>query len=233
MTEGDNLLVSVAIVGRLINNDQVIYNLNIGGIVDAVASQGIKFVKPWSYNLEELAGLEWEIGRFIEDEASTSLPKKALHYENSEGQEFIRCDAPIAQSSSTDFVTAVRFLYQSPEDQEIYTDKNQNVRVRLKIISDIDVNTTDEESAIEDSLIGKSIKNYMEMIMEGENESEVISGMSPTGYPPRIPYADIGEGGFAWNAAIPVAHPQNSSKCLELRIQSLKVGGTCPVYLQT
>ncbi|KAF3771511.1 Polyprotein P3 [Nymphaea thermarum] len=71
-------------------NDQVRYNLNIDGIVDAVASQGIKFIKPKSYNSEELAGLEWEIGRFIEGEASTSLPRRALHYENSEGQEFIR-----------------------------------------------------------------------------------------------------------------------------------------------
>ncbi|KAF3773342.1 Polyprotein P3 [Nymphaea thermarum] len=90
MTEGDNLLVSIAVVGRLSNNDQGRYNLNIDGIVDAVASQGIKFIKPKSYNSEELAGLEWEIGRFIEDEASTSLPRRALHYENSVGQEFIR-----------------------------------------------------------------------------------------------------------------------------------------------
>ncbi|KAF3772012.1 Polyprotein P3 [Nymphaea thermarum] len=90
MTEGDNLLVSIAVVGRLSNNDQLRYNLNIDGIVDAVASQGIKFIKPKSYNSEELAGLEWKIGRFIEGEASTSLPRRALHYENSEGQEFIR-----------------------------------------------------------------------------------------------------------------------------------------------
>ncbi|KAF3773293.1 Polyprotein P3 [Nymphaea thermarum] len=78
MTEGDNLLISIAVVGRLSNNDQVRYNLNIDGIVDVVASQ------------EELAGLEWEMRRFIEDEASTSLPRRALHYENSAGQEFIR-----------------------------------------------------------------------------------------------------------------------------------------------
>ncbi|KAF3785229.1 Deoxyuridine 5'-triphosphate nucleotidohydrolase [Nymphaea thermarum] len=43
MTEGDNLLISIAVVERLSNNDQIRYNLNIDGIVDAVASQGELF----------------------------------------------------------------------------------------------------------------------------------------------------------------------------------------------
>ncbi|KAF3771526.1 hypothetical protein EJ110_NYTH60282, partial [Nymphaea thermarum] len=39
--------------------------------------------------------------------------------------------------------------------------------------------------------------------------------------------------GFVWNVTVPIARPHHSSKCLELRIWSLKVYGTYPVYLQT
>ena len=81
---GDNLIISIAIIGRLTNGSKTKYKINIKPIIEAMASKGIQLIKPLEISSKKLARKEWNLSDFLEDETPL-VPKDSIIYKRSRG----------------------------------------------------------------------------------------------------------------------------------------------------
>ena len=70
----NNLLVSVAFVGRLLNSSGSKFNGNIEGIIKAMARRGITSIRPLELESEFSAGETWNLNRFLEEQQQNLGP---------------------------------------------------------------------------------------------------------------------------------------------------------------
>lgn len=81
MKEGENLSVCIGFIGRgCSTSGEVKYKLKkIKKVVDMMGSKGIKMIRPLKFSAEELAGLEWNLEKFVERN-SVLVPKEQSSY---------------------------------------------------------------------------------------------------------------------------------------------------------
>lgn len=95
---GDNLLVHVAFLGRCTTNSRIIYKVFVDQVVELLSSKGIKMIKPLNIDWERLAGLEWNLDKFIEP-SITLVPQETLIYKDLKGHTSLRFTDYIPQNS--------------------------------------------------------------------------------------------------------------------------------------
>lgn len=88
MHSGKNLLMCVGFLGKMTDNSNTRFKLQIKDVVEVMENKGIKLIKPIKISPEEYAGLEWKLGDFKEKEAL--IPNDHLIYTNSKGEPSIR-----------------------------------------------------------------------------------------------------------------------------------------------
>ena len=88
MHSGRNLLMCIGFFGKMTDNSNTRFKLQIKDVVEVMGNKGIKLIKPIKINPEEYAGLEWKLGDFKEKEAL--IPDAHLIYTNSKGEPSIR-----------------------------------------------------------------------------------------------------------------------------------------------
>ena len=88
--DGNNIVISVGVLGKASNRSGMKYKVNIEGIVNAMASKSIQMIDPIKINPEELAGLEWALDDLTEQDNEILVPKKSYIYEGSDGTQSLR-----------------------------------------------------------------------------------------------------------------------------------------------
>lgn len=65
---GDNLNLSITILGKLTKTTSTNYKLKIKGIIQSLASKGVKMINPIQIHGSELGGLEWDLSKHAQAE---------------------------------------------------------------------------------------------------------------------------------------------------------------------
>ena len=87
--KGTNLLISIEFIGRLSNQSNSRYRVNVDDVIESMQSKGIKFMSPLKISSEERAGEEWNISELIEKK-QLKQPNSYISYQNCEGSSSIR-----------------------------------------------------------------------------------------------------------------------------------------------
>ncbi|KAL4568034.1 hypothetical protein LXL04_023634 [Taraxacum kok-saghyz] len=66
------------------------YDVGPSELVQPGSSKGIKMVKPKEFSTDTLAGLDWDISKFIPDNSSAIVPDEAITYTNRMGKTSLR-----------------------------------------------------------------------------------------------------------------------------------------------
>jgi ribonuclease HI len=88
--EGNNIVISIGVLGKASNRSGMKYKVNIEGIVNTIASKSIQMIDPIKIDPEELAGLEWQLDDLKEEENIRLVPKKSYIYEGASGIQSLR-----------------------------------------------------------------------------------------------------------------------------------------------
>ncbi|KAJ0457529.1 hypothetical protein HanIR_Chr15g0774721 [Helianthus annuus] len=88
--DGNNIVISVGVLGKASNSSGMKYKVNIDGIVKAVASKSIQMIEQIKIDPEQLTGLEWNINDLQGNEKTVLIPKRSFIYEGSDGKQSLR-----------------------------------------------------------------------------------------------------------------------------------------------
>ena len=87
--KGTNLLISIEFIGRLSNQSNSRYRVNVDDVIQSMQSKGLRFMSPLKISSEERAGEEWNISELIEKK-ELKQPNSYISYQNCEGSSSIR-----------------------------------------------------------------------------------------------------------------------------------------------
>lgn len=88
--EGDNIMLTVFVFGRLTTSSNVNYKLNIYGIIQSLSTKGVKRINPTKIQGTTLAWLEWDLNKHCEPDENVLVPSKSIICENSKGGYYMR-----------------------------------------------------------------------------------------------------------------------------------------------
>lgn len=83
-----NIQLDVIFLGKTMNHINNNFKIQINGIIEALSSRGIKFLKPQEYNSEALTCLEWTLT--LEESNPTLQPAESIMYKDRHGNLNVR-----------------------------------------------------------------------------------------------------------------------------------------------
>lgn len=118
MKEGENLSVCIGFIGRCSTSSEDNFkSKKIKKVVDIMGSKGIKMIRPLN-SAEELAGLEWNLERFVERN-SVSVPEQAHTKFSAEGLAGLGWDLEKFVERNSDLVQEQAHIYKNSKGQTL------------------------------------------------------------------------------------------------------------------
>lgn len=152
--EGHNICTCVGFLGKAVQNTEINFKVNIGGIIEALASKNVRFLKPKAFSIDDIRNDEWDITKLVKDVTSNKQPTKVQTYKYSDGRHTIRFSG--FQSIPND----------SSEDEENLMNQNasknvveQNEKIQKPLIFNCEKFSPDELHELE---INFKDKNWIE-----------------------------------------------------------------------
>nr|KAJ0203254.1 hypothetical protein LSAT_V11C500251700 [Lactuca sativa] len=126
--EGNNIVISIGVLGKASNRSGMKYKVNIEGIVNTIASKSIKMIDPIKIDPEDLAALEWSLNDLKEQENEVLIPKKSYIYEGSDGIQslrFLNFKKETVKQSDEEENTEYSFMNIEYDTEPIYDTDNE------------------------------------------------------------------------------------------------------------
>lgn len=80
------MLIDVGFLGRSTNTSKIKFKVNVDNIIEIMASNGIRMIKPMVIDSKEFNGVEWVVSRNSRDKPSSSIQEESTIYKDRKGK---------------------------------------------------------------------------------------------------------------------------------------------------
>lgn len=110
----ENLVITFGFIGKATQNTNINYKCDIKDVIEAIASKGVRFIKPPKFSPELLAGKTWNLNKLFKEQRPKLTPQEGEIFQDLQGNINIRfTDYNHRHSISTECPTSATSINQT------------------------------------------------------------------------------------------------------------------------